>query len=176
MLIAAIMIAGTGISDAVAARGGLMGATSTGYVDVSLTIPPRIQIANNDDINLGLYQNAGDLNGHTDLCIYTNSVGGYKVNVSDDGNNGDDFNLINRSQQNAPTKLPLNVSWNNKKGSSGARKVSQNKAIEFEKMAKSGCAAGDYNANLSVNVSERHLQSAPSGHYTANLAILVEPN
>lgn len=163
------------IADTWAARDGQLGATSTAYTQVTLSIPPRIQINNIKDINLGLYRNQGDLNGNTNLCIYTNGVDGYKVNVSNIEGTGPDFQIFNQSQAHKTASLPMEVSWSNKSGRTVSKKLKQNSAVKFDKMAKSDCKSEDYNANLSVNVKEKHLRAAPSGIYSTHLAVMLEP-
>lgn len=177
ILLTAIMVFFTviNIADTWAAKDGQIGATSTAYTKVTLSIPPRIQINNIRDINLGLYQDHGDLYGNTNLCIYTNGVDGYKVNVSNAEGAGSDFQIFNQSQLHKTVSLPMEVSWSNKFGPTESKRLKQNTAVKFDKMAKSDCGAQDYNANLSVNVKDEHLRAAPSGIYSTHLAVMVEP-
>lgn len=156
------------------ARDGQLGTTSTGYVEISLTIPELIKIANTHDIDLGSYTGEGPMKGNEDLCIYSNVSGGYKVSISDNGpKSGGTFMLHNTKK--GQKNLSFHVSWNNTSGVSGSSEVLNNKQLSFGKVRRVNCYENKNNANISVDIPKKSLENAPPGLYKTRLAILIEP-
>ena len=75
-------------SNAFAATQGTLGATSTGSLNITLTIDALVQISALDDIPLGNYTGGANMTGADDLCVYSNT-GGYEITATgDDGAGG----------------------------------------------------------------------------------------
>jgi len=79
----AVMIAANGF----AATPGTIGATSTGTLEIDLTIADEVRISNLEDIDLGQFAGA-NLTGGSPACVYRSGTGNYQITGSGSGTAG----------------------------------------------------------------------------------------
>ena len=158
---------------AMAASDGTLGATSTGTADISVTIPPLIQISNMADIAFGSYSGTGDLNGNQDVCIYTNLAAGTYVVTATGSGAANAFTVTDGSNT-----IAYNVYFNDTTGTTGEVQLSTGSQSAQQSGANTSsatCGGGDA-ANYHIEMLETNLQTAPAASYTGTLTLVVEPN
>ncbi len=150
---------------------GTLGPTSTGTVNISLTIPQLVKISGLSDIALGTISGA-PVSGNTTACIYSNNSGNYAVTVTGSGAGGA-FTIAGPSPATTST-IAYTADWiansitapltagTKLTGRTGANTTSVN------------CAGGS-NATFSVTFSEAAITAVPSGAYSGTATILISP-
>lgn len=125
-------------------------------------------VTNISDFDNFRYQGKGDLEGDSNLCVFSDT-GRYSVNIQ--GSNGGFF-----LKDNLHT-IPFNVKWNDRATPSNATQVTHNVTLPNQSGAATNqdfCINANVNANLSISFNESDLNSAVSGNYTGYITILVE--
>lgn len=157
-----LLVASAGVF---AATQGSLGATSSGSVDINVTITDVVQISGLTDANFGTYvAGTGDLTNNGTACVYRNGTGLYQMTVSttgsvlevSDGTNAIPYALtINGT--------PITASGQVLTGQAGN--------------AVDPTCGGGTNATIDVVIAETDLQAAPSSAtaYTSTVTMLVAP-
>lgn len=156
-------------SNVFAASQGILGATSQGTLDITLTIDPLVQISALDDIALGTYTGGGNMTGADDLCVYSNT-GGYDITAT--GNGADQaFELIGAS-----ANIPYTVEWATTAGAGTGSALTTGMPLAGQggTFTTPNCNGGD-NAQVIVTVNSTNLAAAPADSYTGVLTLLVAP-
>jgi len=155
--------------NAFAATQGILGATSEGSLEITLTIEPLVQISALNDIALGTYAGGGNMSGADDLCVYSNT-GGYEITATGNGAGGA-FELIGTA-----VNLPYTVQWATSAGAGSGNAMTAGAPLGGQggTFTTPDCGASD-NAQVIVAVDSTDLASAPTGNYTGVLTLLVAP-
>lgn len=125
------------------------------------------QITNLQDFNNFRWQGNDDLEGNSNLCVFSDT-GRYSVNIQ--GNNGGFFLKYNLST------IPYYVKWSNSSSSNNATSVSHNITLTGQTGAKTNFDDCEFNnnANLTILFNEADLQNAAAGNYEGYLTIIIE--
>jgi hypothetical protein len=165
----ALMMPGT----AVAATQGTFGATSTGSVSISATIPNRVQISGLTDIAFGTVDPSTAAASAENVCVWSNTTAkGYSVTATGSGA-ASAFTLTNGT-----VALPYSVEWAGTSGqASGTALTSGTALASLTSTATSPtCAAGPATtASLVVKMTAANLQAAVASAYTGTLTLVVAP-
>jgi hypothetical protein len=167
--LAAAAFATFAASKAFAATQGILGATSQGTLDITLTIDPLVQISALDDIALGTYTGGANMTGADDLCVYSNT-GGYDITATGNGA-GQAFELLGSS-----ANIPYTVEWATTAGAGTGASLTTGTPLTGQSGAFTtpNCNGGD-NAQVIVTVDSTDLAAAPADNYTGVLTLLVAP-
>jgi hypothetical protein len=164
-----------GATPALAASNGLLGATSTGSVQISVTVPSRVQITGLTDISFANAEpNAQALNAQNN-CVWSNTATkGYTITATGSGAGGA-FTLASG----ALTPVPYAVLWNQSSGqTSGTALTASTASGTFVSTATvPTCATtASSTSSLIVTIAQAQLQAMPSlTTYTGTLTLLVNP-
>jgi len=179
MAIAAVVMSAAGLvgTQAIAATAdGTLAATSTGTVDVTLTISELFQISNISAANFtfGTFSGSGAFQANEDICVYSNGDGSYKLTGTDDST-GATFAVENAGDSEI---IAMTVNWNDVGGTTtgnialvhGTATVAQSGA---DVLATDCTTAGD-TGNLEVIIAEAALLAAGVGSYDSEITLVVE--
>jgi hypothetical protein len=166
----ALAIAGT----AQAATQGSQGATSTGSVSISASVPNRVRISGLSDVAFTNVDPSVDASNAQNVCVWSNtSTKGYNITASGSGA-GSAFTLSN-----AALTVPYSVEWSGSSGQSSGAALTSGTALTGLTSAatNSNCASGpSASASLIVKILSANLQSMPaSTNYTGTLTLVVAP-
>jgi hypothetical protein len=165
----ALAISGT----ANAATQGTAGATSTGSVTVSATVPGRVQISGLTDVAFGTVDPANPAASAEDVCVWSNTSGrGYTVTASGSGASNA-FALSDGSNS-----LPYSVEWAGSAGQASGTALTSGTALGglTSTATNPTCSAGPAaTASLVVKMSAANLQAAVASAYTGTLTLVVAP-
>lgn len=155
---------------------GTLGATSTGTVDVTLSIAEQFQISDLDAFAFGAYTGTGDFDANDDICVYHNGDGSYQVTVTDDS--GVTANAFAVDDATDTNDIAMEVRWNDVAGTTGESTLTFNTALAQTgaNTQATDCTTGGLSANLHVVLLEADLQAASAGSYDSELTILIEPD
>jgi hypothetical protein len=174
-------------SSAMAANQGTLGtgagATSSGDLNITLSIDTFIQVTGLDDISLGTYAGTALAPSEETFCVRTNSSG-YKISFSDVIGTAPAFALEEDGAGTAQvpfelTYVPIDTSSLNTTTVATAVNGGQSGVIsetrKFDQCDNDGQApiTSQDNMKISVSVNEADLVNAPAGSYTGVLAIVV---
>jgi hypothetical protein len=172
-LLAMAVAAGVGFSGALmAATNGDVGATSQGTVDITLTIPPLIQILVGGDVNLGTFDPAvGDITATAAACVRTNGALTYDITATSTSG-GTGFQLGDA----AGNYIDYSLSWDGAALTDGT--LSDNGGAGFSRdNTGSGFGACTPAADrISVTVLEADMLAAEAGDYIDTVELLVQPH
>jgi len=163
-----------------AATQGTEGNTSTGTVEVAISVGRAVRIQGLRDFNFGTWS-AGDgtLTDNDDVCIANNFIfGEYGIRAAGDGDGIDpsSFTLSNGVDQ-----IPYNVFWNDTTGTGGNQQLTGGVIAR----GQTGAAGSFFfnffgfcvnNANIQVTIPEPELEAAATGNYTGTLTLLIVPD
>ena len=158
-----------------AATDGTLGPTSNESLNITITIPARVQISKLRDLQPPTFTGSGTRSDGADLCIYTNSTAGrYRVTALGSGSGGA-FKIKN---QTTLEELDYALNWNDQNGASGGAPISSGTPLTNQTGAdtNSTTCSGGTNSNLQVTFSEQNLLAAKSGTYSGSVSIMVEPD
>jgi len=160
----AVMIAANGL----AANDGIIGATSTGDLDITLTILDEVRISNLADITLGTFVGA-DLSGNSPACVYRSGTGNYQITADGSGALGA-FTLTDGANT-----VPYTVNYDDGAGSlplaSGVPLPGQTGGDQ----GSDTCANTGNNGSIDVNVLAANMTALPAGAYAGTLTLTVAP-
>lgn len=162
-------------SAALAATQGSLGATSSGTVGISATIPARVQISGLSDFGFGTLDPGSAASTAKNVCVWSNTgTKGYNVTATGDGT-ASAFTLSNGS-----TTLAYGVEWAGSSGQSTGTSLTTNTALTglTSTATTPTCASGPATtASLIVKFSTAQLQAAVGSAtaYTGTLTLLVAP-
>lgn len=154
------------------ASDGVIGTTSTGSSDISVTLPKLILARSFANFSLGSYSGLGDLNANDDLNISTNYGSGaqtYQVTPAGTGVAGA-FTVTDGSQT-----IAYNAYYNDATGTVGRVALSNGVALTAQGNSATTLAAATLNANLSVEMVEANLQAVSAGVYTGTITLVFAP-
>jgi hypothetical protein len=168
-VLAVAAIATVAASNAFAATQGTLGATSTGSLNITLTINQLVQISALDDIALGNYTGGGNMTGFDDLCVYSN-IGAYRITATGNGT-GAAFHLIGGA-----ATIPYAVQWADEAGAATGDAMTSGTVLTNQTgtITTPNCNNGN-NARVRVTVNSTDLAAAPAQAYTGVLTLLVAP-
>lgn len=154
---------------------GTLDPTSVGSIDITITIPERVQISGLQDINFGQYPGSGNLDTNYDLCVYSNTpVARYDITATGSGA-ADAFELSDGSGN----EIPFSLFWNDETGTvggitaiAGVTHINQTGANDENYT----CATGGDSANIRVYVGAGDINGEPNGTYTGTITLLIEPS
>lgn len=157
---------------AFSATQGSVGATSSGSVDISVSIPQLTRISALNDIALGAWSGVGAMSGSDSLCVWT-TTGGYNITASGDGAGGA-FTL----DDGGGTTLPYTVEWADTAGAGSGTALTSGNALAGQTAAATSttCNSGaSLDATVLVDIAEAALSSVTDGAYTGTLTLVVAP-
>lgn len=166
---------------AAGATQGSLGQTSTGDVNISLTIPPRVEISKLQDIALEVDAARDAVSGSTSACVYSNaSGGGYHVKVRGNGvggaraKHGSQFIV---SDEQTGEQLQYHSFWQH---DGMVTELKPNQATSTQQGAdrlSTDCSdVGGSNAEFKVKFDADTLSDAKPGKYQGTAFITVSPN
>ena len=166
----------TGSLAAFAASDGTPGATSTGSLDVTLTIPHLVRITGLDDIPL-VHAAEGDITGSDSFCVNDNlsATGrGYTIKASSANGSGSDFRMLTTG----PLYLVYDVDFDDDSDAgTGGTDLDHNvtSPTEFDSGAavNMGSSCTSPNASVLITVTEAAHQAAQAGSYSDTLTLLI---
>jgi len=160
----AVMIA----ANSFAANDGIVGATSTGDLDITLTILDEVRISNLTDITLGTFAGV-DLSGNSPACVFRSGTGNYEITADGSGAGGA-FELSDGTNDVAYT-----VTYDD---GTGAVALTSGTALTGQTGGDPGsdtCANTGDNGDISVNVLATDMAPLPAGAYAGLLTLTVAP-
>lgn len=161
---------------AFAATQGNLGATSTGTVAISASVPSRVRITGLGDVAFANQDPGTDASNAQDVCVWSNTATkGYTITATGSSSAGaNSFTLANGANTVAYT-----VQWNESAGeTSGTALASGTAAAGMNSVATNHtCASGPVDsASLVVGISSTNLSTMQSGvNYTGTLTLVVAP-
>ena len=171
---AAALAAFAGLTPANAATQGSLGATSTGTVSISASVPNRVRISGLTDVAFTNVDPSVNASNAQNVCVWSNtSTKGYRVTASGSGA-ANAFTLAN-----AALTVPYTVEWAATTGqTSGTALATGAPFTGLTSLAtNSNCASGpSSSASLIVRIASTDLQTMNAAtSYTGTLTLLVAP-
>jgi hypothetical protein len=162
------------VTPASAATDGTVGATSTGTVGISASVPSRVRITGLADVAFTNHDPVAAASSAQDVCVWSNTATkGYSIVATGSGASNA-FTLTNGS-----ATVPYSVQWSGTAGNTSGTALSTGTAATglVSTATNHQCASGPSNtASLIVGISTADLgtmQAATS--YTGTLTLLVAP-
>ncbi len=165
-----------------AATDGTLGQTSTGTLNINLTLNNTIQISQLEDIAIDytLGVDTGDVDEFSPACVFINSASpNYKVKIN--GQNDAGGKLYLSDGQAVPNTIEYVAKWHTDSSATSASpstlvpNTDANIANTI-KPTSSSCDAGvNNNASIQFTIEEGDLTTATAGVYTDVVTILVTP-
>ena len=156
-----------------AATQGSLGGTSTGTVEVSATVPGRVQISGLSDIAFGTVDPAAAAASAEDVCVWSNTSGrAYTVTATGSGASNA-FSLSDGSNS-----LNYAVEWAGTAGQSAGTALVSGTALGGLSSTATNptCSSGPAaSASLIVKMAAADLQAAAASSYTGTLTLVVAP-
>jgi hypothetical protein len=156
-----------------AATQGTAGATSTGSVTVTATVPGRVQISGLTDVAFGTVDPTSPASSAENVCVWSNTSGkGYSVTASGDGASNA-FTLSDGTNS-----LPYSVEWAGSSGQTSGTALTSGAALAGLSSTATNptCSAGPAaTASLIVKMTAANLQAAVASAYTGTLTLVVAP-
>ncbi len=158
-------------SGAFAATDGVPGFSSTGTLDISISVDDEVRISNLDDIILGTFAGT-DSTGTSPACIYRNSATTYQITASGDGT----ANAFTLSAGPGAGTVDYSVTYAD--AATPAVSMSSGIALTGQDGADNDvdCANTGDNALISVTVAAADAAALPAGNYAGTLTLVVAPN
>ena len=168
------LLALTAGSAAQAASQGSFGATSTGSLSVSVSVPNRVRLSGLTDVAFTNQDPSVAASNAQNVCVWSNTATrGYNVTASGSGTGGA-FTLAN-----AALNVPYSVEWAASSGAGSGISLTSGTALTglTSTAINAGCSAGPASsASLIVKIAATDLQSMQaSTSYTGILTLLVAP-
>lgn len=156
-------------SGAFAATDGVPGFSSTGTLDISITVDDEVRISNLGDIILGTFAGV-DASGTSAACIYRNSATTYQITASGNGT-ANAFTLTDGTGV---------VGYSVTYADAAATPVSMSSGIALTGQDGADtdvdCAGTGNNAQIAVTVAAADAAALPAGNYSGTLTLVVAPN
>ena len=173
LLIASAIAASSAMSvTAFAASDGDIGGTSTGTLDIEVTIEDSVRISGLSDL-VATFDGTNDIVHDDTPCIYRNGTGLYSIVALGDGGGGTDFSLGA-----GVTAIPYTVNWNDVATAGGGVPVTSGAPVENQTGADTSsttCANTGPNSALQLTIAANDLLGAPTGLLQGTLSITVSP-
>lgn len=153
---------------------GSLGATSTGSVSISASVPSRVRISGLTDVAFTSVDPSVDVANAQNVCVWSNtSTKGYRLTATGSGASNA-FTLAN-----AALTVPYTVEWSGSSGQTGGTSLTAGTALTglLSTATNSNCASGpSASASLIVKIGAASLQTMDaSTSYTGTLTLLVAP-
>lgn len=174
-LLVSVALGAAGVATpANAATDGALGATSTGSVDITASVPNRARISNLADIDFSNQDPASAASDAQNICVWSNTATkAYTITATGDGASSA-FTLTDGT-----ATVPYSVEWNDASGATtGTPLAAGTASASFTSTAsKHSCASGPAaTASLVVGMSSEDLSTMSAGvDYTGTLTLLVTP-
>jgi hypothetical protein len=157
-----------------AASDGTFGATSTGTVGISASVPSRVQISKLSDVAFTNQDPASAASNAQNVCVYSNTATkGYNIKATGSGASSA-FTLANST-----LTVPYTVEWAQTTGQTGGTALTTNVALTGQTSAATtpACTSGAATtASLIVKMSSAALLTMQSStSYTGTLTLVVAP-
>lgn len=157
-----------------AATQGSLGATSTGSVSLSASIPSRVRISGLSDVAFTNVDPSVDAANAQNVCVWSNTgTRGYRVTATGSGA-ANAFTLAN-----AALSVPYTVEWSGTSGQTAGTSLAAGTALTglTSTATNSNCASGPAaSASLIVKIAAADLQGMSAAtNYTGTLTLLVAP-
>jgi hypothetical protein len=161
-------------ASAIAATQGSLGATSTGSISISASVPSRARITGLNDVAFTNQDPASAATSAQDVCVWTNTATkGYTITATGSGT-ASSFTLAGASMT-----VPYSVQWSATSGqSSGTALVNGAASAGLTSTGtQQTCSSGpSATASLIIGIAATDLQTMQSGTtYTGTLTLLVAP-
>ena len=151
-----------------AATQGTTGFTSTGDLDISLTVNDEVKISNLVDIFLPPFTGT-DVTGNSSACIYRNGGGAYQVTATGSGP-ANAFQLTDGTNS-----VTYSVAFDDGTGSSSLTSGLALSRTNAEAVDDDCTTAGSDNATIDVTVAAANASVLPAATYIGTLTLLVAP-
>lgn len=170
----ALVATGFGMAPAHAATQGSLGATSTGTVTITASVPNRARITGLTDVAFLNQDPAAAASSAQNVCVWSNTATRrYTVTATGDGSGGA-FTLAN-----AALTVPYSVQWSGSSGAtSGTALTAGAASAAFTSTAThQACSSGPAaSASLIVGITSTDLSTMQAATtYTGVLTLLVTP-
>ena len=161
-------------SAADAATQGSLGATSTGSLAVSVSVPNRVRLSGLTDVAFTNQDPSVAASNAQNVCVWSNTgTRGYNVTASGSGTGGA-FTLAN-----AALTVPYAVEWSGSSGAAAGTALTSGTALTglTSTATNANCSSGPASsASLIVRIAATDLQSMQaSTSYTGTLTLVVAP-
>ncbi len=157
-----------------AANQGTLGTSSTGTVNISITIPGLVQITGLSDITLAPTALVAPVTGATSACIYSNTAGGsYSVTATSSNGSSGLFRVNNGSNY-----IPYSAYWNNTSAATQTTALASGTAVSpiAGGSTTSLTCGGTNNANFNISFSVAQIAGAAPLAYTDTVTLLIAPS
>ena len=159
---------------AAAATQGSLGATSTGSVSISASVPARARISGLTDVAFTNQDPATAASSAQNVCVWSNTATrGYSITATGDGT-ANAFTLAGAS-----TTVPYTVQWNASSGQTSGSALTAGTALGglVSTATQQACSSGPASsASLIVGMSAATLQTMQATtNYTGVLTLVVAP-
>ena len=148
---------------------GAVGATSTGTLDITLTVLDEVRISNLTDIPLGSFL-GDDLVGSSPACVYRSGTGLYGITAEGDGT-GDAFIL----SETGGAEIPYVVTYDD---GTGAESLTTGTPLTGRSNGDKGsdtCTTTGNNGTIEVTVASGDMAGKTAAAYTGTLTLTVAP-
>jgi len=153
-----------------AATDGAFDATSTGSVDISLTIANKVKISNLSDIALTVANN-GDFVGTSTACVYRNGSGAYSMTATGSGT-ASAFTIV----ETGGATLAYAVTYDDGDGAEALTASTALGSLANANTTEDDCSnTAGHSGTVSVNVASADASSAVAGAYVGTLTLVVAP-
>ncbi|PCJ32860.1 MAG: hypothetical protein COA99_16225 [Moraxellaceae bacterium] len=142
--------------------------------NVNLTIAEQLILSKAASFSF-INWTAGNLDTSTDICIYHNGDGRYKITISDDSA-ASGFNLEDSDNLNA---VPITVNFNDERNTAGNTLAAEGIVMNTQTGANASaadCGTDGSTANLQILILDANLSSVPKGSYDSEITVFVEPS
>ena len=154
-----------------AATDGMFDATSSGSVDISLTIADKVKISNLSDIALTDDGN-GNFVGTSTACVYRNGSGAYSMTATGSGT-ASAFTIAEGGGGGAT--LAYAVTYDDGGGAEALTASVALGSLADANTTEDDCSTAGNNGTVSVNVASADASSAVAGAYVGTLTLVVAP-
>lgn len=167
-----LMAASIGVTAFALAADGVPGATSTGTMALSVSVPNIVVIRNVADPAPAAFDGATDVTFNDNVCVGTNSATGYAITAtSTNGGVGGPFFLTD-----TVTNVSYNVAWANSSGAvAGTAFALSDDTQNYAAGPIDNLACATTNATVLITVPAANLLGAPASTYTDTLSLTVAP-
>jgi hypothetical protein len=166
-----LMAALIGMTAAALATDGTPGATSTGTLSLSVTVPNIIVIRDVTDPAPANFDGSTDIDFSDSVCVGTNGAAGYTITATSVNTTSTNFELVNGTDT-----VQYNVAWANSSGATSGTAFGTSGATQnFNAGPVSNIGCATTNATAVITVPAANLQAVPAQTYTDTLNLTVAP-
>jgi hypothetical protein len=154
---------------------GTFGATSTGVVNISASVPSRVQITGLSDVSFANQDPASAASNAQSICVFSNTATkGYYIKATGNGS-GSAFTIGGTGL----TAVPYTVEWAQTSAAASGTSLATNTTLTGQTSSATtpACSSGPTtSATLIVKMSTAALQAMQSSTtYSGTLTLLVGP-